>query len=128
MKKHWYLWVFLTAGLLIIAGGVYYLLPKPDNPKYQQAEITALVKSKLVELGIAGHKIESVDSVAAPQYLGDGRWSGSANVSYSYLSSSPGMTPKYYNEYNNNVSSTHTETTSISWVYYERLNVVEITN
>jgi hypothetical protein len=156
MKKHWYLWALLSVGILIIAGGVYWLLPKQDHPQYQQAEITALVKTKLVELGIEGHKIDSVDSVASVKYLDDGRWTGSAEVSYSYLTSSPDFhsilpstatiitKPSKLEPWDSRQTTTpevkiilppqedtystvtRTKTVIIGWVYYEKLNVVEI--
>jgi hypothetical protein len=88
LKKNWYLWPLLAIGVLIIAGGVYWLVSSTDNPKYSQTEVTALVKRDLTTLGISGHKIESVDYLSADKYAGKGEWQGTAQVSYSFISTS----------------------------------------
>ena len=72
MRKKWYLWAILTIGIIIIAGGAYWLVNPDslskvtiplDEPKYTQTEVIALVKRDLSSQGVESREIDSVQQI-----------------------------------------------------------------
>ncbi len=101
-----------------------------DKPEFSEDEVVALAKNGIIQQGFLGWPVVSVD-IDVSYYVGDGKWSGSGEVTYLREGTAPRITwvwplslgPKDVSEPRIiKIRGTH----SITWNYYEKSKTVEI--